>query len=216
MAPCPSLLTPGSRASGPGEVWGLCCHSRPPAGRAVTRALGGPVANTGFLQRAGAAQPLTTLPLLFHPATTAHFVLHRHVLLSLAPSPGWFWGVLWASWGKARWRHAVLSASPLSWDSGLLSPAHPRGTAGFTTRGQACPQKTPPVVPALPVPISSPSCPRGSEPTFPCSPPPKSCQFWSHTASLKNLQALLEKGEWIFISSSLQFICEGSQDCWGY
>lgn len=62
LAPCPSLLTPGSRASRSGEVWGLCCHSRPPAGRAVTRALGGSVADTGLLQQAGAARLLTTLP----------------------------------------------------------------------------------------------------------------------------------------------------------
>lgn len=71
------FLPLGSRARGPGELWGPHCHSGPPTGRVVARAVdsGGSrhLDPSGFMGQT-VAQPPTLLSLLFLPGAHPHFV----------------------------------------------------------------------------------------------------------------------------------------------
>lgn len=137
------FLPLGSRARGPGEVWGPHCHSGPPTGRVVAAGTWTPPASWGrqLLSLLHSCPSSSFLP----PTPTLSPRLLHTFLTQSDPA---FWmvcGGLWASRGKAPCRSAVFSACPsrpttslssmCRRDSGPLCSSTPMGNSQLHHHG---------------------------------------------------------------------------------
>lgn len=190
------LLTQGSRARGPGEVWGLHCHSRPPPGRLVARALDGPggsryLDDSSIVGRTAAWSP--------HTCSSSSFLPPTPTLPPRTPvsNPGWP-----SLLDGLRGAVGLLGKSSMQEACVLRLASVAQGVCASRRRPLWCPP--------FPVPTSCPPCAGGSTPGFPCSQQPLGTAVHPRVPLL----SCGERGvEIYFLKFALNL--RGSQDRWG-